>query len=1014
MKKILAILIFLSFIFSPNFVFSSNYLLTWKNYYKDSFVKKWFLDEVISEQNVLKENFDILKKSAEQNLIVWNDGMTFNEFYLANNISPEDNFYAWLNSWLVYLDDDKKIKINSNYNPRKAPFVTYVWPTNNDGWPYWSKNPTEITKPSFFSRLTVWDLQKWTFSVDGKNIQTPNENKSLLKFDRDWYVFPNMIWYGEYNTVNDYMLTAENDFSIPVRYNTVRDDVHLTFRSQWFWWFDNNDAQVFLEAKDGDENIVSKEENPKKYINTTTSIFITPVGFAQLGDDRLWWLIRGWKTIVKNGWYKDFSKKMENISVDNFVKNMNKWLKQIASYSATNSIASWNGWQIQMEWFFRDGDDTDFWIKEETRILNAKKTLDVKFFMYYNNLDSVNIRNATIPVKTPKASNGKNLYSPNESVFKIEITRPYFSDFWNLNDEIIFKENDFDAKIWEKSFKILDFGYTKNWEKIWIDKSRIKIRLSEDGLNFSPEKYSFEELKKELKKDENIWKTFKIAYTYAASDTNDENIWKLPAEILDNSWAYAIPFLRTIKIPSRIIIKYLDENLQEIKKSEEKTWKIWEKYEIEKEDIPWYEFLNAEWNLEWIFKGQEETVILKYKISQVENPVSPPNNPDTSVQEKGILKIKYLNIDWKEILPEEIKTWKIWENYNFEPINISNYEFFEIKNWDSKNGVYLKQEQTLTFIYKLKVDFWRPPVIPKIENDPRVSNYFQEKTETKEEEKIETKEEEEIETKEEEIETKEEEKTEIKEEETETKEEEKTETKDREEAEKIIKNIEKKSKKLPVTWPISQESIYKKWWISKSKNLSKIEIKLPNKSTFDLWNSGENNLNVWLTKLPEEDRKNSRYLVLPVQGLILPINTVSKNSKSYQNFIKWKEESFEEYLNKWTVELPISRRWFWQIWNKVIAWHSSYWKNSNVKYKTHFQKIIWLEKWEEIWVFEKNLKTWVFEKYIYKVTKSFNTDDEDISILNQNNFSELTLFTCTPIWGIDWRWVVKSKFLKKE
>lgn len=213
--------------------------------------------------------------------------------------------------------------------------------------------------------------------------------------------------------------------------------------------------------------------------------------------------------------------------------------------------------------------------------------------------------------------------------------------------------------------------------------------------------------------------------------------------------------------------------------------------------------------------------------------------------------------------------------------------------------------------------------------------------------------------------------------------------------------------------PISQNEIYKKWWLSKN-NLSKIDIKLPDASTFDLAWTGETNLAVWLEKLPKIDRNKNKYLVLPSEGLVIPINDVSKKSKEYKNFISGKEESFLNLLDAWTVELPLtSANWYGSHGNKVIFWHSSYFKSNKWRYKTHFQKIIWMEKNEEVWVFEKN-KNGFFDKYVYKVTKSYNTDDEDISILKQGKISELTLFTCTPIWWFDGRWVVKAKFLKKE
>lgn len=215
-------------------------------------------------------------------------------------------------------------------------------------------------------------------------------------------------------------------------------------------------------------------------------------------------------------------------------------------------------------------------------------------------------------------------------------------------------------------------------------------------------------------------------------------------------------------------------------------------------------------------------------------------------------------------------------------------------------------------------------------------------------------------------------------------------------------------------FPISQSEIYKKVGLEK-KDLSKIEIKLPSKETFDLAWTWETSLVTWIEKLRKEDRKKDKYLVLPTQGLIIPINDVPKNSKAYKNYMSGKNENFVEYLNNWTVEIPLtSANWYGSHWNKVIAWHSSYWKDKPAFYKTHFQKIIWMEKWDEIWIFERN-KKWFFDKYIYKVTKSYNTDDEDISILeSRKNKSELTLFTCTPIWWITWRWIVKAEFLSKN
>lgn len=218
-------------------------------------------------------------------------------------------------------------------------------------------------------------------------------------------------------------------------------------------------------------------------------------------------------------------------------------------------------------------------------------------------------------------------------------------------------------------------------------------------------------------------------------------------------------------------------------------------------------------------------------------------------------------------------------------------------------------------------------------------------------------------------------------------------------------------KELPKTWALESSEILKKWWLAGYTFRKLIDIKLPKKETFRLAWTNEKNLEKWLEILPKQDRNKDKYIVLPTQGLIMWINSVNKNDKSYQEFINWKNQNFYDYLIDWALEVPwTSINNFWEIWNKVIAWHSSYWKGWKSRYKTHFQKIIGMEKGEEIWIFTKN-ENWNFDKYIYKVTESYNTSKNDISILKPTDNKQLTLFTCTPIWGSHGRWIVKSEFI---
>lgn len=226
-------------------------------------------------------------------------------------------------------------------------------------------------------------------------------------------------------------------------------------------------------------------------------------------------------------------------------------------------------------------------------------------------------------------------------------------------------------------------------------------------------------------------------------------------------------------------------------------------------------------------------------------------------------------------------------------------------------------------------------------------------------------------------------------------------------------------KRMPRTGYMVSEEIYEKAGIV-GKNLRKNLITdLPDASTFRLAGSKETHISHWLQVLPESDRNADKYIVIPSQGLVMPINSVNETEKSYSNFIHGKNEDFAKYLQTGAVELPgTSTRGYGEAGNKVIGGHSSYWKNAAGRYKTHFQKIIGLENNAEIWIYEKNTTTTDisetrFTRYVYRVTKSENLPEQDISALKPTSNSMLTLFTCTPIGGITGRWVVTSEFVGK-
>lgn len=176
-----------------------------------------------------------------------------------------------------------------------------------------------------------------------------------------------------------------------------------------------------------------------------------------------------------------------------------------------------------------------------------------------------------------------------------------------------------------------------------------------------------------------------------------------------------------------------------------------------------------------------------------------------------------------------------------------------------------------------------------------------------------------------------------------------------------------------------------------------METSLPDAKTFRLAGSKNTDLAYWLSVLSVSERKADQYIVLPTQGLVMPVNTVSSGSKAYNNFVNGRNEDFLSYLHNGAVQLPAtSKGSYGELGNKVIAGHSSYRKSSNAKYKTHFQKIIGMESGEQVWIYKKDASG-KYVRYVYRVNASYNTSATDISVLHPTVTDQLTLMTCTPI-----------------
>lgn len=548
---------------TPTASVNKNYLFTGKNYYQDANIQKGFLDQEINETTVGGTAiWEAFQRAVAAGHVTYTPGMTFNQYYLANNIALEDNYrYRVIRGGEATQRKLLKDGVWLNSEPRtddpNVNYVTYVGPTRDSGTWWGDKN---LSGPRLFSRLSVGHLPQR---------QEPYaEVESLAYYSREGHLFPNRIGYGEASTVNDYMLIPENNIIIPTRYNTLRNDVYLTMRSVGKYSLNIPGAQAYLNVKDHKgQDVQSSVENPKAYLTTTSNVFVTPVGLDQMG---------GWTRYLVPGLYPRQSQDtLTNIGVNDFHTSLNAGLALVLNYSDANTIPSGHGGQIQLTGFYRQSDiDNAYLTAEADRVSDAEVVWNAKYYMYYDDT-IVTDRDVKLTPSVATASNGKPLYSPNETSYKIETTRPFFKNYGDLAVEIALDQSGqtysdiFDQKLDVASFEIEDLGYEPNGAPIQVDESRVRVRISEDGgANYTATKYTLAELKAELALAKYSDKSLTLAYTYFAPDADKvgtvDEAGLLPHEIADNEGAYAVPIVRKVKMTKvpegRVIIIPNDPN----------------------------------------------------------------------------------------------------------------------------------------------------------------------------------------------------------------------------------------------------------------------------------------------------------------------------------------------------------------------------------------------------------------------------------------------------------------------
>ena len=210
---------------------------------------------------------------------------------------------------------------------------------------------------------------------------------------------------------------------------------------------------------------------------------------------------------------------------------------------------------------------------------------------------------------------------------------------------------------------------------------------------------------------------------------------------------------------------------------------------------------------------------------------------------------------------------------------------------------------------------------------------------------------------------------------------------------------------LPKTWtPIEQRT--------KKLQNSKLNLNLINSRFRLAWNKNSD-INFWKQVLTQKDKNAKKYIVIPSSWLVMPVNDIPNTDIEYSSLISWREIKVNKYLKTWAMEYAwTSINGYWKVWNKVIFAHSSYFKSDIWRYKTDFQKIIELDSGEEIWIYEKI--NWEYKLFKYKTVQSYNTNPSNVSVLKPWIWKNLTLFTCTPIGWIEWRWIIEAKFINNE
>ena len=549
-----------------------HYLVTGKNYYNDPSIN---LGETLTKKvkDIVNSNqFTRLKTTYGDDL---SEDTSVLEFWKKFGYSPEDRY-----SYHHKVTDKKGNAANATQKTGQQ--TTFELPYEII---YYQKNGQKhaVKVPNLFSRLTVGEQPNIWKKVD-KSWGSGWTRGSVS----DLEVMNNLLGYGEDSTVDQYILDPanKNNFVIPTRYNTERNDVWLTMRggSPDLYGSYLTGARAHLTATSASGKQMNEKSNIEKtssdefYINTTTKLGITEAGFDNLGERFL-----GGKSVVgsqkifekvNNGgtvesfWSSYTFQDLRNRLITHFMDDINANLENYEKQATGINLGV--GGQIQLTGLYRMSDldsatittnnisnYNNYLSDEKTRLDESSHITNVEYYMY-------------------NGANKEQLFSPAKSVFQIETTRPYFKSFGDLSTAVKLRKTTLDTEFVDKlgsnSFELEDKGMTSSGDKIGVDKTHVRAMITENGV-IKERNLSLDDLKASLNKPEYLNKELKIFYTYAALDTKGID-GKLPTEITTNQGAYAVPIVRTVQVLENIAnteekkvirtIQYKDQDTQQL------------------------------------------------------------------------------------------------------------------------------------------------------------------------------------------------------------------------------------------------------------------------------------------------------------------------------------------------------------------------------------------------------------------------------------------------------------------